>query len=129
MSTILVIKERTSDMFILDDLVKKLSNLVVALPKKNRANRKEIREVILSVQTEMERAIELAILYIDGTKRIIPDQELIGHLQGASSSLLSSYNEFKICAGFIGCTRKSYRLEFPAFPYLSVHDYTGITRC
>ena len=60
-------------MLVLDKIIDALSDLVVALPKKNRENRKEIREVVLSVQTEMERAIELAILYIDGTKRIIPD--------------------------------------------------------
>ena len=89
-------------MLVLDKIIDALSDLVVALPKKNRENRKEIREVVLSVQTEMERAIELAILYIDGTKRIIPDQELIVHLQGASSNLMSSYNEFKICAGLYG---------------------------
>lgn len=89
-------------MLLLDKIIDALSDLVVTLPKKNRENRKEIREVVLSVQTEMERAIELAILYIDGTKRIIPEQELIGHLQGASSNLMSSYNEFKICAGLYG---------------------------
>lgn len=89
-------------MLLLDKIIDALSDLVVTLPKKNRENRKEIREVVLSVQTEMERAIELAILYIDGTKRIIPDQELIDHLQGASSNLMSSYNEFKICAGLYG---------------------------
>jgi hypothetical protein len=50
----------------------------------------------------MERAVELAILYIDGTKRIVPDQELIDHLKGASPNLMSSYNEFKICAGLYG---------------------------
>jgi hypothetical protein len=89
-------------MLLLDKIIDVLSDLVVILPKKNRENRKEIREVVLSVQTEMERAIELAILYIDGTKRIIPKQELIVHLQGASSNLMSSYNEFKICAGLYG---------------------------
>jgi hypothetical protein len=89
-------------MLLLDKIIDALSDLVVVLPKKNRENRKEIREVVLSVQSEMERAIELAILYIDGTKRIIPDHELIGHLTGASSNLMSSYNEFKICAGLYG---------------------------
>lgn len=89
-------------MLLLDKIIDALSDLVVALPKKNIESRKEIREVVLSVQTEMERAIELAILYIDGTKRIIPDQELIHHLQRASNNLVSSYNEFKICAGLYG---------------------------
>ena len=89
-------------MLLLDKIIEALSDLVVTLPKKNRENRKEIREVVLSVQTEIERAIELAILYIDGIKRIIPDQELINHLQAASSNLISSYNEFQICAGLYG---------------------------
>ena len=89
-------------MLLLDKIVNALSDLIVTLPKKNRENRKEIREVVLSVQTEMERAIELAILYIDGTKRIVPDQELIDHLRSASSNLMRSYDEFKICAGLYG---------------------------
>ena len=85
-------------MLLLDKIIDALSDLVVTLPTKNRKNRKEIREVVLSVQAEMERAIELAILYIDGTKRIVSDHELIDHLMGASNNLMSSYNEFKICA-------------------------------
>ena len=89
-------------MLLLDKIVDALSDLVVALPKKNHENRKDIREVVLSVQTEMERAIEVAILYIDGTKRTTSEQELILHLQGASGSLMNSYNEFKICAGLYG---------------------------
>ncbi len=89
-------------MLFLDKITEALKDLVVVLPKKNRENRKEIRDVVLSVQSEMERAIELAILYIDGTKRVIPDQELIDHLLNASSKLMSSYNEFKICAGLYG---------------------------
>lgn len=89
-------------MLLLDKIVDTLSDLVVTLPKTNHENRKEIREVVLSVQTEMERAIELAILYIDGTRRISSEQELILHLQGASGSLMNSYNEFKICAGLYG---------------------------
>jgi hypothetical protein len=89
-------------MLLLDKIISALSDLVVVLPKKNRENRKEIREVVLSVQSEMERAIELAILYIDGTKRVIPEQELVDHLTGASSKLMASYNEFKICAGLYG---------------------------
>ncbi len=86
-------------MLLLDKIINALSDLVVTLPKKNHQNGQEIRDVVLSVQTEMERAIELSILYIDGTKRIQPEQEFILHLQGASSSLINSYNEFKICAG------------------------------
>jgi hypothetical protein len=86
----------------LDKIIDALSDFAVKFPQKNRENRKEIRKVVLSVQTEMERAVELAILYIDGTKRIVPDQELIDHLKGASSNFMNSYNEFKICAGLYG---------------------------
>lgn len=89
-------------MLLLNKIINELSDLIVLLPKKNCENRKEIREVVLSVQTEMERAIDLAVLYIDGTKRIIPDQELIYHLQDASTNLISSYNEFKIFSGIYG---------------------------
>jgi hypothetical protein len=93
-------------MKLLSDITKTLSNFVAALPAKNTANRKEIREVVLSVQTEMERAIELSILYIDGATRIKPKNEFLQHLREAPTRLMDSYNEFKICVGLYGLADK-----------------------
>jgi len=89
-------------MGLFDEIRKALMDLVVVLPKLNREHRKEIREVVLQLQSELERSITLAIFYLDGVSRIKPRQELLDHLYHAPQSLMDTYNEYKICAGLYG---------------------------
>ncbi|GGW74942.1 hypothetical protein [Alteromonas halophila] len=103
-------------MLLLDKIIDALSDLVVTLPKAQQYNRQELVDFTVSVQAEIERAIELAILYIDGTKRIGSEQELILHLQGASSGLMNVYNEFKVCVGLSGLADRFEQI------FSSTHD-------
>lgn len=83
-------------------LQRALMDLVTALPKKDLANRKEIRDTILELQSELERAIVLTTVYLDGIPRIRPVEardELLNQLSQAPMKLMDAYNEFKICAG------------------------------
>ena len=89
-------------MGLFDEVRKGLMDLATNLPKMNRENRKEIREVVLALESELDRSIMLAILYIDGVSRIKPRQELLDHLYGAPTTLMEAYNQFKICAGLYG---------------------------
>ena len=91
------------------NLQRALMDLVTAFPKKDLQNRKEIRDTILELQSELERAIVLTTVYLDGIPRIRPidaRQELLDQLSQAPSRLLDAYNEFKICAGIYGLADK-----------------------
>jgi len=89
-------------MDIFDMLREALIKAVTRLPKLNRENRKLIRETILLLQAELERALTMAMYYLDGAARIKGKPELIEHLSMAPQKLLESYNQYKICAGIYG---------------------------
>ncbi len=91
------------------NLQRALMDLVTALPKKDLANRKEIRDTILELQSELERAIVLTTVYLDGIPRIRAIEarvELLNQLSQAPMKLMDAYNEFKICAGIYGLADK-----------------------
>ncbi|RKF17974.1 hypothetical protein DBZ36_12055 [Alginatibacterium sediminis] len=89
-------------MLLLDKIVSTFSDLIIALPAKDKANRTEIREVLLGVQTQMERSIELTIVYINASKQIPSSQQLSVHLKQAPSALIGSYNEHEVCTKLYG---------------------------
>lgn len=97
-------------MALFDDIRKALMDLATSLPKLNRDNRKEIREIVLQLQSELERSITLAIFYLDGVSRIGPTPELLDHLYSAPVKLMDSYNQFKICAGLYGLADRFHDL-------------------
>lgn len=89
-------------MLILDEIRNVLLDLVKVLPELNRSNRKELRDVVLELEAELERSLTVAILYLDGVPKIKPKQELLDHLRNAPAKLMESYSQFKICAGLYG---------------------------
>ena len=74
-------------MGLLDDVRKGLMDLATSLPKLNRENRRNMREVVLVLQSELDRSITLAILYLDGVSRIKTRSELLDYLYSAPSKL------------------------------------------
>ncbi len=89
-------------MDIFESLRKALLDAITSLPKLNRDNRKKVRDTVLVLQAEIERALTLAMYYLDGVPRIQSQNELIDHLAAAPMKLLDSYNQYKICAGIYG---------------------------
>ena len=89
-------------MALFDEIRKALMDLATSLPKINRENRKEIREIVLELQSELERSLTMAIFYLDGVSRIKPRPELLDHLYSAPMKLMDTYNQFKVCAGLYG---------------------------
>lgn len=96
-----------------EDIRRALLDLVTTLPSMNRESRKEIREVILELESELERSINLAVIYLEGTYRIKPEIELIDHLANAPSRLMDTFNQFKICAGIYGLSDKFNQIFDP----------------
>lgn len=86
-------------MDVFGQLRKAIADLVLVLFRLNADTRKELREVLVEFQSEMERVMTVAILHLDGIRRIKDKAELIAYLDGAESSLLHSCNQHKICAG------------------------------
>ena len=89
-------------MALFDEIRKALMDLATSLPKINRENRKEIREIVLELQSELERSLTMAIFYLDCVSRIKPRPELLDHLYSAPMKLMDTYNQFKVCAGLYG---------------------------
>jgi len=102
-------------MDIFEVLREALVKAVARLPKLNRENRKIIRETILLLQAELERALTMAMYYLDGASRIKEKQELIEHLSLAPQKLLESYNQYKICSGIYGLADE-FKEAFTSLP-------------
>ncbi len=102
LSSLALSNNKEEYMSTVEDIKKALFDLVTSLPKANKECRKEIRDIILQLESELERSYTLAIIYLEGTYRIKPDFELIDHLANAPIKLLDTFNQYKICAGIYG---------------------------
>jgi hypothetical protein len=83
---------------VIDEFTKACKDLIVALPKLNAKQRKEIRNAVLQVSDELERSLDLAVSYLQGTKNCNDPVELTKYLRNAKAKLSETYKEFKVCA-------------------------------
>ena len=73
--------------------------IIPTLVKVNRELRAEIRDVVGTIADELQRGLDLAILYLRGAKNIKDEAELRDYLNSAQQKLLDYHSEFKICRG------------------------------
>lgn len=82
-----------------DKLVGWTIGIVPTLVKSNRALRTEIRDIVGSIADELERGIDLVILYLKGAKNITNKAEFRKYLVSGREKLFELHSEFKICRG------------------------------
>jgi len=89
-------------MKITQQLIDGLVTIIKIGPKLNRDQREEIRTIVGELGDELQRALKMAIAYLEKAPRINEDQAYSDYLSNSTSKLLSAFNEFEICSGIYG---------------------------
>jgi hypothetical protein len=85
-------------MQLVQDLKSACIDLIKILPELNDAQRKEMREILLLLKSDLTDSMVIAEHYLRGVKRATIEQDKLDQLYNAPSTLLNTYNELKICA-------------------------------
>src|SRR5262245_57071149 len=83
---------------IVERLCKAAKSIIVWGAKTNRENRAEIRKIVLTLASELERGVSLVIAYLEGAQGIDDDKQLGDYVRNIRKKVLKACNEFRVCS-------------------------------
>jgi len=82
---------------IVKDFIDAAKSFALSAVNTNRENRAEICKVVITLSDELDRALSLIIIYLEGARNIDDDDKLEDFLHNMRGKLLDTCNEFHVC--------------------------------
>ena len=76
-------------------------DLIKVLPELNDNQRKEMREILLQLKSDLSDALIIAEQYFRSIQRTSEESEMLNQMYDAPSQLINTFNELKICSSLM----------------------------